>query len=228
MAEGKAGDMSAERRVRVVIAEDHAVVREGTRQILERDPAIDVVGEAEDGERALSLCGELQPDVLVLDLHLPKVNGIQVARSLGDVSPGTRTLVLSAYDDRDYLLASMEAGVAGYLLKTTHGGEVIAAIHAIVKGGIVLDPQIAPKLLADREVAAERGPGGQLTERELEILNLAGRGLHNKEIARELQLSTRTVEGHLSHIFNKLNVDSRTEAVLMGISQGWLTLAEDR
>ena len=133
--------------IRVVIAEDHALVREGTRQIVASDPRIDVVGEAEDGQRALDLVSELKPDVLVLDLRLPKVTGIEVARRLQAANSTTRILVLSAYDDDDYVFAAMDAGASGYLLKTAHGGEVIDAIHAISRGDVVLQNAIAAKLV---------------------------------------------------------------------------------
>lgn len=210
--------------IRVLIAEDHAVVREGTRQILAADPAIDVVGEAEDGARALELAELLQPDVLVLDLRLPKVTGIDVARRLALHSSETRILVLSAYDDDDYVFAAMDAGASGYLLKTAHGDEVVSAIRAIARGEVVLQAAIASKFL--RSNGNVRGPNLQerLTEREMEILRLAAQGLRNKEIADRLSLSQRTIEGHLSHVFSKLNVGSRTEAVLHAAAHGWVVI----
>jgi len=211
--------------LRVLIAEDHAVVREGTRNILERDPGIAVVGEAEDGFQAVRLAAELQPDVLVLDLHLPGIGGIEVARRLKTISPQTRILVLSAYDDDDYVFAAMDAGAAGYLLKTAHGNEVTSAIHTVARGEVVLQASIAGKFLAahgrGRDNISSADP---LTDRELEILGLAAHGLRNKEIAQELQLSRRTVEGHFGNIFSKLGVSSRTEAVIHGASHGWFPL----
>lgn len=210
--------------IRVLIAEDHAVVREGTRQILTADPAIDVVGEAEDGARALELTELLHPDVLVLDLRLPKVTGIDVARRLALQSSETRILVLSAYDDDDYVFAAMDAGASGYLLKTAHGDEVVSAIRAIARGEVVLQAAIASKFL--RSNGNVRGPNLQerLTERELEILRLAAQGLRNKEIADRLSLSQRTIEGHLSHVFSKLSVGSRTEAILHAAAHGWVVI----
>ena len=217
--------MSA-RVVRVVIAEDHAVVREGTRQIIASDSRIEVVGEAEDGQAALDLVNELNPDVLVLDLHLPTITGIEVARRIQAAGSPTRILVLSAYDDDDYVFAAMDAGASGYLLKTAHGAEVIDAIHAVSSGDVVLQGAIAAKLIKGRRDSEHSSlPHDMgLTERELEILRLAASGLRNKEIADRLFLSQRTIEGHLSHVFNKLGVVSRTEAIVHAAAQGWLVI----
>lgn len=213
------------RVIRVVIAEDHAVVREGTRQIVASDPRIEVVGEAADGQAALDLVDELRPDVLILDLHLPAVTGIEVARRLQAAGSRTRILVLSAYDDDDYVFAAMDAGASGYLLKTAHGEEVIDAIHAISAGDVVLQGVIAAKFVKGRDSDRRRMPHEMgLTERELEILRLAAIGLRNKEIADRLFLSLRTVEGHLSHVFNKLGVASRTEAIVHAAAHGWLVI----
>lgn len=216
--------------IRVLIAEDHAVVREGTRQILEADPGIEVVGEAEDGQRALELTALLAPDVLVLDLRLPRVTGIEVARLIRERAANTRILVLSAYDDDDYVFAAMDAGASGYLLKTAHGDEVVSAIHSIARGEVVLQSAIASKFLRSRGNVRANGDGFEekLTEREMEILRLAGLGMRNKEIADQLTLSQRTVEGHLSHVFTKLNVGSRTEAVLHAAACGWLVIPSTR
>ncbi|MCC6382176.1 MAG: response regulator transcription factor [Dehalococcoidia bacterium] len=211
--------------IRVVIAEDHAVVREGTRQILTSDPHIEVVGEADDGGQVLDLVAQLVPDVVVLDLRLPVVTGIEVARRLQAAGSSTRILVLSAYDDDDYIFAAMDAGVAGYLLKTAHGEEVIDAIHAIARGDVVLQSAVAAKFIRRRP--PERTPLSQeeeLTSRELEILRLAALGLRNKEIADRLFLSQRTVEGHLSHVFAKMAVGSRTEAIVYAAARGWLVI----
>ncbi len=212
--------------VRVLIAEDHAVVREGTREILDRDPLIETVGEAEDGRQAVALAAHLKPDVVLLDLRLPLLSGIEALAEIRQVSPTTRILVLSAYDDDDYVFAALEGGAAGYLLKTAHGSEVIDAIHSVARGDVVLHPSVAAMLVRvhNQDRNRNRESNEVLSEREVEILSLAARGLRNKDIARELSVSTRTVEGHLSHIFSKLGVSSRTEAIIFGASHHWYSL----
>jgi DNA-binding NarL/FixJ family response regulator len=218
-------ELMAQRLIRVLIAEDHAIVREGTRQVLERDPMIETVGEAEDGRQAVSLAAELQPDVVLLDLRLPHISGIEAIGLIKKSSPASRILILSAYDEDDYVFAALEAGAGGYLLKTAHASEVIDAIHAVSRGDIVLHPAIAAKLVRARTSGTRYEESVEsLSERENEILRLAARGLHNKEIARQLSLSTRTVEGHLSHLFAKLGVSSRTEAIIFALSHHWLSV----
>jgi|NGEPerStandDraft_6_1074524.scaffolds.fasta_scaffold109980_2 NarL family two-component system response regulator LiaR len=212
-------------RLKVFLAEDHAVVREGTREMLERDPSLEVVGEAEDGPRTVSLVMELRPDVVLLDLGLPGLNGIEVTRRLQALVPPPHVLILSAYDDADYVVAASEAGATGYLLKTAHANAVIAAIHAVARGEVVLDPALARELVA-------RASGGApsralLSHHELDILGLAARGLRTREIADQIGVSGRTVEAHFTNIFNKLGVTSRTEAIVRAAARGWLTLQDE-
>lgn len=216
--------MAATTPIRVPIVDDHAVVREGTRQLLEHDPALLVVGEAGSGAEAIQLARQLCPDVVLLDLALPDQNGLAAARQLRELVPTTKVVILSAYDDDDYVLAAMEVGAAGYLLKTMRGRDVINAIHAAEEGQIILHPAIAAKLRHSLRRDAHDAAEASLSSRELEILRLAARGLHNKEIARALSISVRTVEGHLSHILTKLGVTSRTEAVVYGAARHWFAL----
>jgi DNA-binding NarL/FixJ family response regulator len=206
----------------VLVVDDHEVVREGTKGILERDPTLEVVGEAETASEAVGLAGRLHPDVVLLDLALPDRNGLTALGEILAAWPDVKVLVLSAYDDDDYVLAAMQAGAAGYLLKTMRAKQVLEAIHAAREGEVVLHPAVAEKLR--RSLHPGAGAGGQsvLSPRETEILRLAARGLHNKEIARMLHLSVRTVEGHLSHILTKLGVGSRTGAVVYGAAHNWL------
>lgn len=209
-------------RIRVLLAENHAVVREGTRRILESDATIAVVGEAADGAEAVDLASDLAPDVVLLDMALPVLNGIEATQRLRRLTPTPVVLLLSAYDDEDYVHAALEAGASGYLLKTAHAVDVIAAIHAAARGEVVLSPTVARKLIArgrdrDRQL---------LSDREMEVLRLVARGTHNHEIAQLLALSTRTVEGHLTSIFNKLGVGSRTEAIVQAAARGLLRIEQ--
>ncbi|HET9755283.1 MAG TPA: response regulator transcription factor [Candidatus Limnocylindrales bacterium] len=213
-------------RVTVLLAEDHAVVREGTREMLERDPLISVVGEAEDGAAAVALAADLSPDVVLLDLGLPVLNGIEAARRIRALPRPPRVLILSAYDDNDYVTAAVEAGASGYLLKTSHMRDVVAAIRSVALGEVVLHPAVAARLLM-RSRARDQAPE-MLTDRELQVLRHAARGARNKEIAHLLSVSTRTVEAHFTSVFNKLGVTSRTEAILQAVARGWLALDRER
>lgn len=207
--------------IRVIVVDDHAVFREGTRRLLEQDPRLRVVAEAGGGAEAVRLVEEHHPDVLLLDLALPDFNGIEVARRVADVAPATRIAVLSAYDDPDYIVAALKAGVAAYLPKSVPAKEVIVAIHAVADGQVILHPAIAAKLQKSLQRHDARPAITVLTEREREVFRHAAAGLHNKEIADRLSLSIRTVEVHLSHVLAKLGVSSRTEAVLCGLANGW-------
>jgi DNA-binding NarL/FixJ family response regulator len=217
-------------RIRVILADDHAVVREGTRQLLERESDLEVVGEAADGLEAVDLARRLHPDVAIIDIAMPGMNGIEATRQIKSMLPATAVLVLSAYDDDQYIFALLEAGAAGYLLKNVHGRELIEAVRAVHGGESVLHPRVARKVL-DRFTPGTGKPrpptlAAQLSEREMEVLRLAARGLSNKDIAQELVLSVRTVQAHLGNIFNKMGVGSRTEAVIYGLKAGWLTLED--
>jgi DNA-binding NarL/FixJ family response regulator len=208
--------------IRLLLVEDHALVREGTREILERDPDLRVVGEAEDGPAALALVEELQPDIVLVDLDLPILNGIEVIRRIRAKPNGPLALVLSAYDDEDYVMAALSAGATGYLLKTAHAADLTSAIHAAARGETVLQGSVGRTLLARAQ-----GPSGDhdvLTERELDVLRLAAHGARTKQIASQLMVSARTVEGHLTSIFNKLGVSNRTEALMYAAGKGWINL----
>ncbi len=215
--------------IRIVLAEDHLLMREGTRHALEQDPDLKVVGEAEDGEQALALMERLQPDVAILDIRMPKLNGVEVVRRMKDSCPSTKALILTAYDDEDYIVALMEAGASGYLLKTVQTRELVESVFSVHSGEPILHPAIAAKvarLWAQRGIAGKEGPAEQVSPRELEVLKLAAKGLRNKAIADVLGISVRTVEGHFNSIFVKLGVSSRMEAVLYAASQHIVTLEE--
>lgn len=213
--------------IRIILADDHSLMCEGTRRILEQYPGLEVVGMVGDGEGALALADSLRPDVAVIDIRMPKLNGIEVVKRMPEHSPGTKTLVLTAHDDDDYVFALMEAGASGYLLKTASPKDLADAVRRVHRGETALDPAITAKMtrLWSRRATHATSPSPQsLTARELEVLQLAAEGLHNKDIAERLGISVRTVEGHFNGIFAKLVVSSRVEAVLYAITERIITL----
>ncbi|MGQ9501008.1 MAG: response regulator [Anaerolineae bacterium] len=218
--------------ISLLLADDHAVVRAGTRQLLERQPDMRVVGEASNGEEAVRLAMELKPDVVIMDVRMPGMSGVEATRRIKQEVPQVAVLVLTAHDDDEYIFALLQAGANGYLLKTAEIDELVRAIRAVASGRSMLDPAVAGKVMA--QFASGRTPAEWvsgvkkdefegLTERELEILRLVGRGLTNKEIGRKLFISDRTVQAHLSNIFSKLGVGSRTEAAMYAVRRGWVT-----
>lgn len=208
--------------IRVLLADDHAVVRAGIRQFLERAEDIQVIGEADDGEAAKDLIQKDQPDVAVLDIKMPKASGIDVTHWIRAHYRQVGVLILSAFDDDPYVLAVLQAGANGYVLKTASPMDIIQAVRDVAAGKSALDPEITQKVMAQL-VGHHEGPTvEQLTDRELEVLTLVGRGYTNKAIGVQLGISDRTVQGHLARIFNKLSASSRTEAVMRAVSLGWL------
>jgi DNA-binding NarL/FixJ family response regulator len=217
-------------KIRILLADDHDLVREGTRQLLEREEDLLVVAEAGDGQEAVRLTVEHHPNVALVDIAMPKLNGIEATQQIKSLSPSTAVLILTAYEDEQYIFALLEAGAAGYLLKSVRGRDLIAAVRSVHAGESVLHPVIARKVI-NRFSRPPEKPSQQteldpLSERELEVLRLAARGLSNRDIAQELYLSTRTVQTHLSTIFTKMKVGSRTEAVVQALRKGWLSLDE--
>ena len=216
--------------ISILLAEDHVITRQGIRRLLEDEKDLAVIGEAGDGEQAVQMVTEMKPDVVVIDIAMPKLNGIEATRQIKLIHPHTAVLMLSAYDDDEYVFGLLKAGAAGYLLKNVSGDELIRAIRAVYNGEPVLDPIIARKVMnyfkLPDKVHGLESPSEYLSKREADILKLAARGMTNKEIADKLHVSNRTVESHLRTIFSKLGVGSRTEAVLHGLRRGWLTLEE--
>jgi DNA-binding NarL/FixJ family response regulator len=209
--------------IRVLLADDHGVVRKGVREFLEEEPDLDVVGEAGDGAQAVEMALALRPDVVVMDIKMPQLSGIEATKRIKAAAPNVRVLALSAYDDDPYVWGLLEAGASGYVLKTAESRELISAIRAVAAGRSALDPQIAPRIIAR---AARPTPSSDLTEREREVLSLAARGLTNKQIGHDLDISDRTVQNHLANIYGKLNVQSRTEAVTAALQRGLIQLGE--
>jgi len=215
-------------RITILIADDHALMRDGIRRILERESDFEVVAEAGDGEVAITLIESLKPDIAIIDIAMPKVDGIEVTKYVKASCPGTAVLILTAYDDDEFVFGLVEAGAAGYLLKSVQSQELVQAIRAIRAGESVLHPSVARKVL-DHFVPSLAKPDKQtpletLTEREVDVLRLVTKGLSNKEIGDELILSVRTIQGHLRSIFSKLHVGSRTEAVYQALKEGWVSL----
>jgi DNA-binding NarL/FixJ family response regulator len=218
------------KQIRLILADDHAVVRAGTRQLLERQPDFNIVGEASDGEEAVRLAHELQPDVMVMDVRMPKLSGVEATRRIKEECPEVRVLVLTAHDDDEYVFALLQAGANGYLLKTAEFDELVRAIHTVAAGQSALAPEVAGKVVArftsgqslPDVLASTQDQYDGLTERELSILKLVGKGLSNKQIGKELFISDRTVQAHLSNIFSKLGVSSRTEAVMHAVRKNWI------
>jgi DNA-binding NarL/FixJ family response regulator len=214
-------------QITIVLAEDHALMREATRHILEQYPEFKVVGEAEDGLQALEMIESLKPDVAILDIRMPKVNGIEVVRRMKLCCPSTKALMLTAYDDDDYIIALMEAGASGYLLKTTRAKELADAVRTVYSGESALHPTIAWKMA---RLLAPKGTSSmpRLSTCELQVLELAAKGLRNKEIAVRLGINYRTIDGYFHGIFAKLGVSSRVEAVLAGWSRHLITRDKDK
>ncbi len=208
--------------IRVLLADDHAIVRAGIRQLLEHSGDIQIIAEASDGEIAQSLIQQYHPDVAVLDIQMPKASGIEVTRWVRANMPDVGVLILTAYDDDPYVMAVLQAGANGYVLKTASPEELIEAVHDVHEGKSVLDTSITQKLMAHIFKGSKTSVVEELTGRELEVLRLAAKGYTNKAIGVQLSISDRTVQGHLAHIFDKLQAGSRTEAVMRAVSLGWI------
>jgi len=209
--------------IRVLLADDHAIVRAGIRTFLEQPGNIEVVAEAEDGEMAKELIAQHKPDVAVLDIQMPKASGIEVTRWIRANMPGVGVLILTAYDDTPYVMGVLQAGANGYVLKTASPEELIQAVYDVHAGKSALDAAIARKVMTQMFDQHKSSAIQPLTDREMEVLQLAAKGYTNKAIAVQLDISDRTVQGHLAHIFDKLQADSRTEAVMRAVSLGWIS-----
>jgi NarL family two-component system response regulator LiaR len=210
-------------KIKIILADDHHIVRAGIRELLESAKDIQVIAEAGDGEEAQALIQQHAPDVAVLDIQMPKASGIEVTRWVRSHLPEVGVLILTAYDDEPYVMAVLQAGANGYVLKTAKTEELIQAVRDVYQGKSALDPVVTQKLMANLFKRPEKTSVEALTDRELDVLRLAAKGFTNKAIGMQLSISDRTVQGHLAHIFAKLQAGSRTEAVMRGVSLGWIS-----
>jgi len=219
---------SEEKTISIILADDHPLLREALKHVLERESDFRVIGEAGDGEEAVRLATELVPDVVIMDISMPKINGIEATRRIKERFPRIAVLALTIYDDIEHLLGIIEAGAAGYLTKAVFGENVIHAVRGVIAGEAVL-PQASLRQIIGNTTWKASTPsyteaGEKIKSRELEILRLTARGMSNKEIAEALGISLRTVKGYLQSIFCKLNVASRTEAIFICLNYNILTL----
>lgn len=216
--------------IRVLVCDDHALFRRGLVMVLESEQGIEVVGEAEDGEAAIRQAEDLTPDVVLMDVRMPRVNGIEAARAIVDARPSTRVLMLTVSEEEDDLYAAIKAGAAGYLLKEISIDEIAGAINAAVRGQSLISPSMASKLLHEFATMAKRAderpsvPTPRLTDRELEVLRLVAQGMSNREIAGALFISENTVKNHVRNILEKLHLHSRMEAVVYAVREKLLDI----
>jgi DNA-binding NarL/FixJ family response regulator len=214
--------------IRMLLADDHTLFREGVRALFAAETDIEVVGEAADGEEAVRKTGELRPDVVVMDILMPGMNGIEATQRICRTYPGTKVLALSMYDDEEHVQRLLTAGASGFMLKRATHDELIKAVREVMEGGTPLDPAVASKLVKDyvRRVQSppDRGSPGELTARELEILRWVAEGLTNTEIAEKLGLSRKTVDVHRTNLMRKLDLHDVTELVKYALRQGIIQL----
>ncbi|MGQ0830201.1 MAG: response regulator [Microthrixaceae bacterium] len=224
-AEPTAGDA-----IRVMICDDHALFRRGLVMVLESEDGIEVVGEAEDGQEAIATVADLAPDVVLMDVRMPRVSGIEATRTIAELVPSAKILMLTVSDEEEDLYGAIKAGATGYLLKEISIEEVATAIRAVVGGQSLISPSMASKLLSEftnlSKKADERQsvPSPRLTDRELEVLKLVAEGMSNKEIAGELFISENTVKNHVRNILEKLHLHSRMEAVVYAVREKLLDI----
>ncbi|CAO4194089.1 MULTISPECIES: response regulator transcription factor [Methylobacteriaceae] len=212
-------------RIRVALADDHPIVLAGIRTLLNADPEIELVGEATSGSDALPMIHSAGPDVAVVDVSMPGLNGLELAERVAGECPGTRVLVLTVHEDAAYVQPLLRAGARGYLLKRSAADDLLRAVRAVASGGIYLDPSIAGHALADPSSVGGPGPGeaGEaLSPREMEVLRLIAQGFSNKEIARRIDLSVKSVETYKARAAEKLGLRTRAEIIRYAAAQGWL------
>jgi DNA-binding NarL/FixJ family response regulator len=211
--------------IKILIADDHPVVREGLNAMLSREADFKVIGEAKDGAEAVNRVNELKPDVVLMDLRMPEIDGVEAIRQIRSANPDVKFIILTTYSDDDYIFSGIEAGARAYLLKDAPREELFKAIRSVYRGESLIQPVVASKLLDRFSQLSRRTPAGEeLSERELEVLCLMAKGAANKEISAELKIAQSTVKTHISNIFQKLGVNDRTEAVTQAIKKGIIRL----
>ena len=210
-------------KIRIVLADDHALLREGIRALLSRESDVEVVGEAADGREAIARCRALRPDIVLMDIAMPGLGGLEAALEIRKECPDTKILVLTQYEDREYVTRFLKVGAAGYVLKKAAGAELASAIRSVFRGGLVLDPQVAREALRE----AEPAPGGAegdlyetLTDREKQVLKLVAEGKSNKEVAELLDISVKTAMSHRERVMEKLGLHNRTNLIRFALKKG--------
>lgn len=225
---GNPGTDSSMDKIKVIVADDHHLVRDGLRRILESEEDMECVGVAENGTEAVALASDLHPDVALIDVAMPDMDGIEATKNIKEISPQTAVLVVSAYDYERFVLECIKAGADGYVLKTNLPGQSLISAVRMVREGVTVFDREPSKLM--RKLATEKGKQGvgpnKPGSREIEVLRLAAKGMSNKQIGKELSISDQTVGTHFVNIFRKLDVQSRTEAVIHALRKGWITTDE--
>ncbi len=211
-------------KLRLVIADDHEIMRDGLEALISTQDDMDVVGLASNGREVIELCSQLKPDVVVMDMQMPVINGAEAISRLHTVSPQTKVLILTTYDSDEYILSGLKAGAKGYVLKDIPKEELFQAIRMVSRGLALIQPKVATRLLESINTPPNPAVASGLSDRELLILNRIAKGDRNREIAEDLGLSESTVKAHVASIFNKLNATDRTEAVTKALTRGIITL----
>ena len=227
MAATKAKAKAAKKRVKVLIADDQTLFREGIKDLLENEKSVEVIGEAADGTEVVRLAKKLRPDVILMDIKLPHLDGVSATRLIRKELPNTNVLILSSYEDEAHVMESIQAGANGYLSKMLPAAELVNALKAFANDGVMIPQQVMGKLLQGlRQMSTSEGSPVSLTKTEIRVLVLLGSGMSNKEIAAKMDCSVKTIKNHLNAIFQKLEVSNRTEAVVKGIEMGLISPEE--